>query len=477
LGHPSETLSGLLALKAKIPSPRESIETVLKCSFLSTWRKTGSTHLESITNEIAKSIKDELVQTELAKLISGIDESFHKKELTKLQELEYSALALQCDIFRIHTDSATLGCMFYAPVVRPRSRGIIILQTDTEIDILAYTERKSRGFEFRCNIYESPFTRETYVELEKLRNESCKLKIPSYNDALTAIQELLPLIEADDYGIILDPYGRGQAFYVPSKLILPFQSTPLPNVLQAKISGYKEAELPDYDFIKNLLTTASKVSSGFAFKEDLYNSSRQKVEILLESGLRIPVKPTESTPEETSEVLETTRDLGESELVFGKESEDLKKEEREISYSAEVYEFLLFQLTKDIETDYVELKNALREVAPKVVDISPLLEKWFSETVQFMDIKEPKQFLSKIREPCNDSCEGELCGWDGEICKVQINSGIKKEKLFHRLLTTLVDNSKIRAMVLDGRTTPFFSTILYLELPHELIVTDYELPS
>jgi len=477
LGHPSETLAGLLGLKVKIPSPRESVETVLKCSFLSTWRKTGSTHLESITNEIAKINNDKLVQSELAKLISGIDESFHKKELTKLEELEYSALALQCDIFRVYTDTATLGCMFYAPIVRPRSRGIIVLQTETEIDILAYTERKSRGFDFRCNIYESPFTKETYVELEKLRNESCRLKIPSYNDALTAIQQLLPLTEADDYEIILDPYGRGQAFYVPSKLILPFQSTPLPNVLQAKISGYNEAQLPDYNFMKELLTTASKVSSGFAFKEDLYNSTRQKVEILLESGLRIPVRPTESLPEETSEVLETTIELGESELVFGKESEELKRQEREISYSAEVYEFLLFQLTKDIETDYAELKNALREVSPKLADIQPLLETWFSETVQFMNIKEPKQFLSKIREPCNDSCEGELCGWDGEVCKVQINSGIKKEKLFHRLHTTLVDNSKIRAMVLDGRTTPFFSTILYLELPHELIVTDYELPS
>jgi hypothetical protein len=94
-----------------------------------------------------------------------------------------------------------------------------------------------------------------------------------------------------------------------------------------------------------------------------------------------------------------------------------------------------------------------------------------------MDIKEPKQFLSKIREPCNESCEGELCGWDGNVCKVQINSTIKKDKIFHRLLSTLIDNSKIRSMVLDGRTTPFFSTILYLELPHELIVTDYELPA
>jgi hypothetical protein len=32
----------------------------------------------------------------------------------------------------------------------------------------------------------------------------------------------------------------------------------------------------------------------------------------------------------------------------------------------------------------------------------------------------------------------------------------------------------MRGVVLDGRSTPFFSTILYLELPHELIITDAE---
>jgi hypothetical protein len=42
-------------------------------------------------------------------------------------------------------------------------------------------------------------------------------------------------------------------------------------------------------------------------------------------------------------------------------------------------------------------------------------------------------------------------------------------------LHTLVTNTKIRAMVLDGRTTPFFSTMLYVELPHEVILTDLEL--
>jgi hypothetical protein len=39
----------------------------------------------------------------------------------------------------------------------------------------------------------------------------------------------------------------------------------------------------------------------------------------------------------------------------------------------------------------------------------------------------------------------------------------------------LLDNAKIRSIVLDGRATPFFSTILYLELPHELILTDMDL--
>jgi len=479
LGYPSENLAKYLGLKAKIPSPRESVDTVLKCSFLHTWKRIGTAHLDSIENELKKTNNDSLVQTELAKLISGIDDAFHKKELTTLEELEYTALALQCDVFRVFIDSATLGCMFHAPMVRPRSRGIIILQNEDEVDILAYTERKTRGFEFRCNIYESPFTKDTYVEVEKLRNQSCKLRIPSYNDALLAIQQLLPLIEADDYQIILDPYNRGQALYVPSRLILPFQSTPLPDVLQSKISGYKEVtneNLPEYESMKVLLQTAAKISNGFAYKEDLFNNNRQKVEILLESGLRIPIKPVQAEPREASEVIETVRELGESELVFGKESSELKQQQREISYSAEIYEFLLFQLTKDLEVDYKELGNVLRDVSPKLPNVQPLLQKWFEETTQFVDIKEPKQFLSKIREPCNDSCEGELCGWDGDVCRVQINSGIKKEKLFHRLLSTLIENSKIRSMVLDGRTTPFFSTILYLELPHELIMTDHELP-
>jgi hypothetical protein len=483
LGHPSETLPGFLGVKTKIPSPRESVTTVLKCSFLNTWKRMGTKHLDHIENELNKMPEyreDDVLKQGLAKVISGLDEAFEKKELTALEELEYCAIALSCDVFRIYTDSATLGCMFYAPMVRPRSRGIVVLQNEDEVDILAYTERKSRGFEFHANIFESPFTRETYTELEKLRNQSCKTRIPSYNDALTVIPTLMSKLDAEDFEIILDPFGRGQAMYIPGKVILPFQSTPLPEVLQTKVSGYKEIpteKLPEYEEMKKLLVDAEKVNLGFAFKEDLFNNHRQKVEILLESGLRIPVRPVDVGPRETGEVIETVRELGESKLVFGKESEDLREQSREISYAAEVYEFMLFQLTNDIESDYTELREALRQVKPKTSDVEPLLRKWFDETSNFVEMKEPKQFLSKIRKPCDESCDGELCAMDGDKCKVKINSALQKDKLFHRLFSTLIENSKIRAMVLDGRTTPFFSTILYLELPHEVIMTDSELPN
>jgi hypothetical protein len=98
-----------------------------------------------------------------------------------------------------------------------------------------------------------------------------------------------------------------------------------------------------------------------------------------------------------------------------------------------------------------------------------------------MNIEEPVTFLSKIRIPCGQfsksKCKGTLCGWDGNVCKTRLDKKIDKDRLFNRLLTTLIVNVKIRATVLDHRITPFFSTILYLELPHELILTDSDLSS
>jgi len=97
----------------------------------------------------------------------------------------------------------------------------------------------------------------------------------------------------------------------------------------------------------------------------------------------------------------------------------------------------------------------------------------------FIDIENPSEFISKIRKPCGQfsksSCKGNLCGWDGKVCKIKVKDTIDKDRLFNRLLTTISKNVKIRATVLDNRITPFFSTILYLELPHEMILSDSEL--
>ena len=472
MGRASRTLAGFLGLKMKIPSPRESVETVVKCSFLRTWKSPGTQHLDAISNTLKKRPEH---SEHLAKLISGIDEAFEKETLTPIQDLEYSALALQCDVFRVLMNQNSVSCLFYAPIVRPRSRGIIVFQNEDEIDILSHVSRLPRGFDFVSNIFEKPFKKDTAVEVEKQRNAACRTETPSYDDALKVMKE----IEIDDYSVVLDPYGRGQAFYVPGKIVLPFQSTPLPDITQSKLEGFESVtEVPSYDDTIKTLEQAKKISNGYAFKEDLFNNSQQKVGILVESGLHIPVKPVLlEKREEPTEVIETLKESGvdEKDLAFGSPSEELKDIQTEISYSAEVFEFLLFQLSHDISTDYLDLRVSLQEVNPKRNEVEPLLKDWFSKTTQFVQIKTPEKFISKIRSPCSkNSCSGNLCGFDKKTgrCGIKIKDSVQKEPLFRRLLVNLLDNAKIRSVVLDGRSTPFFSTILYLELPHELILTD-----
>jgi hypothetical protein len=47
----------------------------------------------------------------------------------------------------------------------------------------------------------------------------------------------------------------------------------------------------------------------------------------------------------------------------------------------------------------------------------------------------------------------------------------KKPVVLRRMVKTLMENDKQRALVLDERMSPFFSTVLYMEMPHELITT------
>jgi len=68
-----------------------------------------------------------------------------------------------------------------------------------------------------------------------------------------------------------------------------------------------------------------------------------------------------------------------------------------------------------------------------------------------------------------------MCAWVENKCKIKIRDTFSKEKVFKNLFRSLHDNSKMRYLVLDKKITPFFSTILYLELPNEIIITDNEI--
>ena len=485
LGKPSENLPALLGVKTKLPSPHEVPLLTLKCSFVRTWDKNGSTHLNTIENALKKSPPyntDTAVRESLTNIISGISEAYEKNELSVLQELEYIGVVLQIDIFRIFTKTNTLGCFFYSQMVKPRTRGIIILQDGNTFDVIAYVTRVQRDFTYKSNVFEAPFKSTTYSILEKLRTESCKTQIPNYSLAMGAMRDILALSGKDDFQVILDPYGRGQAFYIPSHMVVPFQPVVLPDMAQIKRSGFSSIDfetIPKYTDVRKYLEIAEKYSDGYSWAEDLYNSKSQRVEILLKSGLRIPVYPETVSSSEPSEVIETTSELGETQLVFGQPSRELETEYKQISYASEIYEFLVYQLTKDLQIKEDDIRTALLDVRPKPKQLEPLLREWFEKTTEFISTKEPISFVSKIRSPCGQftnkaKCSGSLCAWNGKTCKIQVRESVNKEKLFHRLFSTLVENSKIRAMVLDGRTSPFFTTVLFLELPNELILTDLD---
>ena len=463
-------------MKTAIPSPSESVDSVLKCSFLSTWAKKSDTNLP----QIKERLKELELPEELASIISGIDEAYEKKELPVMYELEYCCVVLQCDVFRVLMDKKTLGCVFYSPIAKPRTRGIIALQLGQTVDVLSYVSRVGNSLTFKSNVFAEPFKSDTAEELQKLRNNACGTKVPSYLDAVGAYEEIAPKIDDEEYSLILDPLGRAQALYVPGKLILPFRPSPVPFDKPTLISGYSDVELPDYYQMRDFLEIAEGYSEGYGWKEDVSNIDGVRTEIVLKSGLRVPTQPDEDEEVGHGEVVQTVAEATENKVAFGEPDEELKRHYTDISYASEVFDFLMFELSKDLIEKNPDLRKILSEQQPSRAKVEPLLKKWFDDVTKFVDIRTSNTFVSKVRKPCGQfktksSCDGNVCGWDGNVCKIQVKKSIKKEHIFTRLLTTLIENAKLRGMILDGRSTPFFSTILYVELPHELIVTDNEL--
>jgi hypothetical protein len=483
LGRPSRSIPILFNINKQIPEPHESVKWALNCSFLHSWTSLNDENLESIEDQLSKKIpfdKDELARKKIARIISGMSKAFHEGKFTQLQEVEYTCLVLGIDIYRILLDSENMGCVFYSTQVKG-DKGIIILQRGEEIDCLTHVSRNGRNFNYITNIFDSPFPKETVKKVKELRDSVCRLSIPTFDEAFkifkTIFEDQLPTI-------VLDPFGRSQAFFLPNEILLPFKNTPLPAnlVVKLKYTSYIEigGSLPEIEKMKYYLLIAEKVHNGFKLERELHDSEGNIVELLLTCGLRIPVIPIKSTgsPED---VLASIVKEGETEFTFGEPAQDDLQTYKSISYADEIYNFIIFELTNDIQLDEnYNLNRVLSKQTPLRKEVEPLLEEWFNEKIFFSSSLKPIEFVTKIRNSCGqfkkkDVCEdSHMCGWNGS-CKIEIRNTINKQKLFNKLISNLLENSKTRYMIIDGRTTPFFSTILYLELPHEKIVTDLEI--
>jgi hypothetical protein len=469
VGHAGDTLPAVLQLGGTVKATTDSI---MRCSFFRSWKGESGDGDPSI---IPANLK---YRERIAGRVDAIRKAFQDKMLTPMEELEYTALALDCQLFVIYVgETVQIGCFMNVGAVRAVNRSVVVMISEGgDPEYISHVARITTSPQFTANIYKNLFPSTLLKKLVEMRGKACVSDIPTVDTAVkflnsnSALQAMIP-----DMKVVLDPYGRAQALFMAKTAIIPFKPTAqIPTFFDEKVVGYSEIpyeDLPEKSDMMELIREFRKFHPGFEFAHFLANSSGHGVEIILRSGLRIPVQTDEGSPLQT-EITETVRNVGEEKLVWGKES---PTPARDITYEAEVFDFLLYQLSYDIQTgeDYADLKNALAENTPQLKE---LLRTWMDDSLTFSQAHDPPTFVKKMRSPCSDGdCSGSLCAWDGDVCRVEIKKvkpSLERAKLEKRLFTTLSTNEKIRDIVWQHRTSPFFSSVLYMEMPNELIVSD-----
>lgn len=451
LGSPLQTLPVLLNDKTKISKPIDAREKTISCSFFRTWKK-GTTIDEKV---------------------ASINEAFESGSLTFFEELEYATAFLRCEVILMKLDTKTIQCGFWSETLGANSRTILVMDNT----VLGYVSRsKSKADskpKFDCDL-RSAFAKNTLPLVRSLHQDACSANVPTLDDA---IQELRNA-GVSEYQVILDPYKRIQAVFVPSKVILPVRPTstkPDEGVpVRNDYSDVRDEELPDGVYLRTFLEETQH--PGFVKTADLQDINGMITEFLLASGYRVPVQPEEPDegPDYAAEVLQTVRTTSEKELVSGKPNQADTSLAQEISYSQEVYDFLLFALSKDLQSDdFGDLRTLIER---KDASMYKALKKWFHEHSYKDTTKSPIDFISKVRTPCGqmttDECKkSSLCGINRGVCKIRVKPILEEDAILKRMVKTLRDNDKQRALVLDGTVSPFFSTVLFLEMPHEWITT------
>jgi len=451
MGLPRTSLPIILNDKRPIPSPKDAKDKIMLCSFFRTWSSTGEG------------------DTQIDRIVDGIDRAYKDKTLGVLEETEYVALILDTRVMRIKLETSTVLCGFWEERLGPRSRTLVLLDNDVLGMVTRRTAKTGSKFDYLVDVNKFPEPLRTTLKEVHLR--SCVSNTPTYGDA---IKELVATNKST-YQVILDPFQRVQAIFVPEEVVLPVlpvnMEIPEGVVVRPGYADIADEELPTSETLGEFLKTTR--NPGFKWADDMYSAGGEYTEFLLTSGFRAPFRP-ESGLGKTTEVVKTIRKHTEEELVSGEPNVEDVKLAKDISYSAEVFEFLLFSLSKDIQMD--EFESLRSSIASPTETLYKDLSAWLNTQSYWDSVNEPIQFVKKVRTPCGqlareDCKKSTLCGLQGNVCKIKVNPIVDKRQVLTRLVKTLTENSKQRALVLDGRLSPFFSTVLYLEMPNELITT------
>lgn len=462
LGRPSQTLPELLKDGTEIKRPANARDNVAKCSFFRTWTKLGPG------------------DTQIDKIVAGIDEAYISGELNVMDELEYVTTFLKCEIIRIDPKTSEVVCGFWSETAGPKTKTLVMIGED----LLGFVARRGtirpQKFEYTVNLRDKKFG-DTRDILRNAHAEACASNVPTFRE--TVEKELLPKGKTS-YVAILDPYGRIQALLVPKEVILPIQPIAMQPPKGIRKIEYHELtleELPPGDKARAFL--AATTMPGHKVRDELRNIQGEVVELLLASGFRSPVRP-EAGEGPIKEVTETVWGNQERTLVEGSMNEEDRLLARDTAYASEIYEFLMYSISKDIQSDD-DVDAALRRaIEERDVNIMRPLKAWFKKSAYVKSTATPNDFVNKVRKPCGqfkdnaEQCKkSNLCGWvktpdGGKTCKIRVSGTADTDAVLRRLARDLVRNDKLRGLVLDDRMSPFFSTILYLEMPHELITTD-----
>ena len=456
LGRPSKTLPLFLKDEKHIPEPKDARDNVLLCSFVRTWTELGEG------------------DTQLDRIVSGVQTAYKEGRMSMLDELEYVTSVLGCKVIRVDTATNAVTCGFWSDTLAPRERTIVMIDQDLLGHVMRKTE-KLRGparYAYTVNVRDPIFPKPMLALITALHSKACSSDRPRFMDALQELQS-----KGHDFQVILDPFDRVQAVFVPKVVVLPVQPSTFNSLPGVRVrSGYadvKPEELPTRAVLRSFLDKTSH--RGFKWVEDLLDSNGQLVESLLVSEFRAPFQPEAASPGEAKEILSTMSRFPEKQLTEGEPNTEDAKLADSISYQAEVFDFLMFSLSKDVQTDeYSALRGVIASRGPTLYK---QLDSWLKKEAHWDATQGPRAFVNKVRTPCGqfqqkDACNtSSLCGWKGSVCKIKVDSSVDRTQILRRLTKTLTDNDKQRALVLDERLSPFFSTVLYMEMPHELITT------